>query len=52
MKAYTKATVDHNGAYLEDCAPAIAKESWATDKKLAEKLWKMTEELVGERYEF
>lgn len=36
------------GVYLADCQVAEAPE-WATDKAKAEKLWKLSEELVGEK---
>jgi hypothetical protein len=41
---------DLDGGYLADCqvAPAAAH---ATDLKTAKKLWKLSEELVGEKFD-
>jgi NAD(P)-dependent dehydrogenase (short-subunit alcohol dehydrogenase family) len=37
------------GVYMEDCQIAETK-SWATDPVAAEKLWNVSEELVGEKF--
>jgi NAD(P)-dependent dehydrogenase (short-subunit alcohol dehydrogenase family) len=43
------AAKDGKGVYLEDCQIAETK-SWATDPVAAEKLWSLSEELVGEKF--
>jgi NAD(P)-dependent dehydrogenase (short-subunit alcohol dehydrogenase family) len=40
---------DGKGVYMEDCQIAETK-SWATDPVAAEKLWSVSEELVGEKF--
>ncbi|KAI1458018.1 NAD(P)-binding protein [Annulohypoxylon moriforme] len=46
--------VEREGVYLQDCElntdPKWIKE-WATDPELAEKLWALSEELVGEKFD-
>lgn len=41
-----------NGAYLMDCqiAPEEEVKPYAADKELAEKLWVLSQELVGEKF--
>lgn len=43
---------EHNGAYLEDCqrAPADQTKPYAVDKENAERLWKLSEQLVGQTF--
>ncbi|KAF2453932.1 short-chain dehydrogenase [Lineolata rhizophorae] len=41
----------HSGAYLDDCQICSAAP-YAMDKDNAEKLWKLTEELVGQKFEY
>ena len=47
---------DHNGAYLQDCHVADpwtdTIKPWATDKVEAEKLWKLSEKLVGQEFRY
>jgi len=45
--------VDHNGCYLVDCQPSTAeqREAYATDPENARKLWTLSEELVGEKFD-
>lgn len=40
---------EHNGAYLEDSKPVPPSHvrSWARDELEAERLWKLSEDLVG-----
>lgn len=38
------------GYYLDNCQFAFAMP-WATDEAIAEKLWKLSEEIVGEKFE-
>jgi len=40
---------DGKGVYMEDCQIAETK-SWATDPVAAEKLWNVSEDLVGEKF--
>ncbi|TLD19781.1 hypothetical protein PspLS_09530 [Pyricularia sp. CBS 133598] len=46
----------HNGAYLVDCHVADPSVDfvmpWATSEVEAERLWKLSEELVGEKFEW
>ena len=41
--------IDASGVYLADCQLAPAAE-FATDSKFAERLWGLSEELVGEKF--
>lgn len=47
---------EHNGAYLVDCKVADpwteTVRPWATSAIEAERLWKLSEELVGETFEY
>jgi NAD(P)-dependent dehydrogenase (short-subunit alcohol dehydrogenase family) len=43
--------VDGKGVYLSECQVADCP-SWAREPELAERLWKVSEELVGEKYNF
>lgn len=42
-----------NGSYLEYCAPVSIKEgcSWAKGKDNAERLWSLSEKMIGEKFE-
>ena len=44
----------YNGAYLLDCqlAPAIDLKPCAVDKESAARLWKLTEQLVGQSFDY
>lgn len=43
----------HNGSYLDDCAVRNeAAESCALDPSDAEKLWSLSEELVGPKFQY
>jgi hypothetical protein len=42
--------LDVLGGYLADCQLAPAAE-FATDPKIAERLWGLSEELVGEKFD-
>ena len=42
--------VDDSGSYLEDCAIKEARD-YATSHENAEKLWKLSEELVGQKFD-
>lgn len=47
---------EHNGGYLQDCHvtdPMVdIVRPWATDPVEAERLWRLTEELVGQKFEY
>ena len=44
---------DHNGSYLEDCRVRNdAAEPYALDHTEAAKLWALSEELVGQKFEY
>ncbi|KAL4804377.1 hypothetical protein BDV18DRAFT_143067 [Aspergillus unguis] len=53
--AFDPALRDHNGAYLQDCHIADpwteTVKPWATDKVEAERLWKLSEKLVGQQFD-
>lgn len=43
--------IEEKGVYLDDCQirrPA----KWAEDPEMAERLWRLSEELVGEKFGF
>ena len=58
--ATSRELVEHGGLYLEDChiaEPATpgadgGVESYAVDEAAADRLWKLSEELVGQAFEF
>jgi hypothetical protein len=43
-----------NGAFLENCKPSQINPnwSWASGKGNADKLWALSEELVGQKFEY
>ena len=43
--------IDHNGEYLADCVPKKPSFEYAADKEAAAKLWKLSEEMVGQTYD-
>lgn len=45
---------ENNGSYLQDCTISKQEDvrSWARDPIEAEQLWKLTEEIVGEKFEY
>jgi hypothetical protein len=47
---------DHNGAYLEACGVADpytqCVKPWATSSIEADRLWKLSEEIVGQKFEY
>jgi hypothetical protein len=43
---------EYNGAYLEDCNIVRPLKPYAADKSKAERLWEMSEEMVGEKFEY
>jgi hypothetical protein len=49
-------TTEHNGKYLIDCHVADpwvdTVKPWATSAIEAERLWKLSEELVGEKFSY
>lgn len=42
--------IDATGVYLADCQLAPAAD-FATDSKFAERLWRLSEGLVGEKFD-
>ncbi|BCS20892.1 putative short-chain dehydrogenase [Aspergillus puulaauensis] len=54
--AFEPALQENNGAYLQDCHIADpwtdTVKPWATDKVEAEKLWKLSEKLVGQEFSY
>jgi len=42
----------NNGAYLEYCKPALIKEEWAKGADNVEKLWTLSEQMIGEKFDF
>lgn len=53
---FSPSFADHNGTFLLDCHVADPNVdfvmSWAASEVEAEKLWKLSEELVGEKFEW
>jgi hypothetical protein len=49
----TDAIIASNGAYLEYCKPIPTKEvcPWARGKDNADKLWRLSEAMVGEKFD-
>ncbi|KAK3984565.1 hypothetical protein QBC44DRAFT_336787 [Cladorrhinum sp. PSN332] len=43
---------EHNGAYLEDAHVSQPHKLWASNEGDAEKLWKLSEELVGQEFAY
>lgn len=44
---------DQNGGYLDNCKVDMdAVEPYAMDRDDAEKLWNLSEEMVGEKFEY
>ncbi len=43
---------EYNGQYLEDCTIFRPLQLWAADPERARKLWAMSEEMVGEKFDF
>ncbi|KAK4221078.1 short-chain dehydrogenase/reductase SDR [Podospora fimiseda] len=41
---------EHNGAYLQDCHVSEADKDWAKDDGDAERLWKLSEDLVEQEF--
>ncbi|KAE8422761.1 hypothetical protein BDV36DRAFT_290931 [Aspergillus pseudocaelatus] len=54
--AFDTSLVEHNGAFLSDCHIADPNKeevySWATSKVDAERLWKLSEKLVGQEFKY
>jgi len=51
VAAFDPSIVDKNGSYLADCQVANDQaKPFALDKGNAEKLWKLSEELVGQAF--
>ncbi|EPQ53758.1 NAD P-binding protein [Gloeophyllum trabeum ATCC 11539] len=52
VAAFDPALDQHNGVYLQDCqlAPEDETKPYAVDKKSAERLWKLSEEIVGQKF--
>ncbi|KAE8385763.1 hypothetical protein BDV23DRAFT_187915 [Aspergillus alliaceus] len=54
--AFGASIAEHNGAFLSDCHVADPDQeevsSWATSKADTEKLWKLSEKLVGQGFEY
>lgn len=43
--------VDHSGSYMADCRTEEVENDYAQDPKMVEALWKVSEDLVGEKFE-
>ncbi|TFK85999.1 short-chain dehydrogenase [Polyporus arcularius HHB13444] len=54
VAAFDPKLSEHNGSYLQDCqlAPDDELQPFAADKHSATRLWKLSEELVGQRFEY
>jgi hypothetical protein len=42
---------DQSGAYLEDCHVAETQEDYINDPEGPEKLWRLSEKLVGQKFD-
>ncbi|KAI8576443.1 hypothetical protein K450DRAFT_256774 [Umbelopsis ramanniana AG] len=52
VAAFDPTIASESGSYLVDCQIAMDQVNpWATDDTQAEKLWKLTEKLVGQRFD-
>ncbi|EKG17510.1 hypothetical protein MPH_05247 [Macrophomina phaseolina MS6] len=54
VAAFGDALAEHNGAFLRDAhlAEPYGIRPWARDPVEAERLWKVSEEMVGEKFDF
>jgi hypothetical protein len=48
---FAKELQERSGAYLEDCQVFESSEDWVNNPENPEKLWKLSEKLVGQRYD-
>jgi hypothetical protein len=48
---FSNATAGYNGSYLEDCTIFKRLQPWVEDPEDAKKLWALSEELVGEKFD-
>lgn len=54
LRLISSRIIDQNGAYLTDCkvVPSNLIMAHAVDRNVAERLWKLSEELVGEKFSY
>ncbi|OJJ50413.1 hypothetical protein ASPZODRAFT_129039 [Penicilliopsis zonata CBS 506.65] len=54
VAAFDPRIEEHNGAYLSDCQvlPPDQIRCWGRDPVEAEKLWELSEEMVGQKFEY
>jgi NAD(P)-dependent dehydrogenase (short-subunit alcohol dehydrogenase family) len=52
VAAFDPTISDYNVSYLEDCNVVRPLKPYAADKSNAERLWSMSEEMVGEKFEY
>lgn len=54
--AFDNGIAEYNGAFFSDCHVADPSQeevySWATNKTDAERLWKLSEKLVGQEFDY
>lgn len=52
--AFDPSTRDSNGGFLHDCQVQTAEQvrAWARDPVEAEMLWKLSEEIVGQQFQY
>lgn len=51
VSAFDPYLTNYSGAYLEDCSVAKPLKSFASDPEAAAKLWTLSEEMVGEKFD-
>ena len=54
FKAHPRPLTEHNGIYLLDCQRAKDEDlkPYAVDKNSAARLWALSEELVGQKFDY
>lgn len=54
FKAHPRLWTEHNGIYLLDCQRAKDEDlkPYAVDKNSATRLWALSEELVGQKFDY
>jgi hypothetical protein len=54
VRISTNKVPDSNGAFLRNCKPSQINPnwSWASGKENADKLWALSEEMVGQKFEY
>ena len=51
VAAFDPSIADQSGAYLSDCMSTEQPQEWIQDPEAPEKLWQLSEKLVGQKFE-